>query len=163
MYLKLVFRILGSLTLVVLLAACTSKQVACPNDAHRFWTTFRAAVLKNDLNAIADKTEFPLMVVRFGDAQKKYLSRAEFIQYFPQLLNVPLSKRNPPLTPPPVPATMKGLVRVVITPDGPSCEENPGLLAVGHWHLYLRSEGWRLGYVGVPEFPSAMNIPPQQP
>lgn len=163
MHLKLFFRILGSLTLAVLLAACTSKQVACPNDAHRFWTTFRVAVLKNDLKAVADMTEFPLLVVRFGDAQKKNLSRAEFIQYFPHLLNVPLSKRNPPLTPPPEPATMNGLVRLAIKPDGPNCKEDPAQLQVGHWQLFLRSEGWRLAYIGVPEFPSAMNIPPQQP
>lgn len=150
--------------LLATLAACSDPpkaKVICPDDAHRFWTTFRSAVLKDDVNAVADMTEFPLTVIWLREDREQLLSRQEFIKYYPKLLNASLSKLNPPMTP--TPASMKALVRIVTTPRGPVCSELPGQFNVGNWTLGLTSEGWRLGVVYVHESTPSMNIPPLQP
>lgn len=163
------------LSSLFLLATCSEKKPAdkslpeavtetvvakCDKSVHPFWIKFRDAVLKNDLNAIADMTEFPVVIHRL-DGYEKLLSRPEFIKQFPQLLTAPLGKIYDPITP--VPASMREWVRAVATLSGNECNGLVKQLDVGRWMFGLRPEGWRLGVVSVPEFPASMKHIPLEP
>lgn len=97
-------RILFALLFFTALPACSDRppQVAagadhpqhdnewknCVESIHPFWTQFRAAVLAEDMDAIADMTKLPMII--FGSEE---LSREEFKKKFRQVLKMPTKHR----------------------------------------------------------------------
>lgn len=133
----------------------------CKPSVHPFWAKFREAVLKEDWEAVAGMTEFPLMVVRPADAKGKPISRQEFAKLFPQFLNAVPVYGHPGVDP--KPATMKALIKTVSALAKDACGDFENMLVFDHWEFYLRPEGWRLGYIAVPEFPESMKHIPLEP
>ena len=70
-----------------------SREVFCKPSIHPFWKKFRAAILAEDAEAVADMTEFPLDIVTAKEGRAEPLSRAEFIKRFPQFLNAAPTRR----------------------------------------------------------------------
>ena len=136
------------------------SHIVCKPSVHPFWTKFRDAVLKEDWEAVAGLTEFPLGIYRY-DGEKKYLPRQEFAKQFPQFLNATPDDDYPGVTP--KPASMRALIKAVPMLDKKACGDFEEYLVVEHWHFHLRAEGWRLGVVSVHEFPASMNHIPIQP
>ena len=137
------------------------SNIVCKPSVHPFWTKFRDAVLKEDWEAVADMTEFPLPVIQPSPAAKKLLSRKDFSKQFPQFLNAALSEYYHGIKP--KPASMRELISATPTLDKKACGNFEGLLSIGRWEFFLRPEGWRLGVVYVREFPASMNHLPVQP
>lgn len=134
------------------------SHIVCKPSVHPFWAKFRAAILKEDWEAVADMTEFPLVVIERG---RKHISREEFAKQFPQLLSAAPIYGYPGVEP--KPASMRALVRAVPTLAKDACGDFEEMLVLGRWEFYLRPEGWRLGAIDVDEFPASMNHIPIQP
>ena len=121
-----------------------SREVFCEPSIHPFWKKFRAAVLAEDAEAVADMTHFPVAV------SGKALSRAEFIKQFPRLLKVPptdfsfLSKPNM--------TSMKEVIRNYPTLEKNACAPPGTLLHFDRWAFDLKPEGWRLELVETRTF-----------
>jgi len=125
------------------------SHIVCKPSVHPFWTKFREAVLKEDWEAVAELTEFPLMWIPLDRSKTQYISRQEFIKQFPQRANAPLGNIYPPITP--KPDSMKELIRTIPTLHKSACGELEEQLDIGHWTFIARTEGWRLAVVGVNE------------
>lgn len=158
--------------LLVTLAACNDpsaaekpspttvarESVECKPSVHPFWTKFRAAVLAEDMNALAAMTEFPL-VIQWSDGQDSYeksLERPMFATLFPQLLNAAPGAASARTA-----RTMKELVRATPVLDKTACGNFATLMTVDRWQFYelspeLSSDDWRLAVVEVADFPAAM-------
>ena len=134
------------------------SHIVCKPSVHPFWTKFRDAVLKEDWEAVADMTEFPLPVIQPSPAAKKLLSRKDFAKQFPQFLNVAPVYGYPGVEPKPV--SMRALLRAVPALAKDACGDFEEMLAFERWEFFLRPEGWRLGVVYVREFPPSMNQAP---
>ena len=147
------------LSSLFLLAACTepvstpvstaTESKVCPESAQQFWKKFRSAVLKEDMNALADMTQFPLEVGGDMDNNpKKFVYRKNFNKHFTQLLSYELNSDYLPITP--RPASMKELARAVTEP--PSCGKRGDYFYLGTFVFLLNPEGWRLVKVHSNEF-----------
>ena len=134
------------------------SHLRCKPSVHPFWTKFRDAVLKEDWEAVAELTEFPLTVHGY---EEKHISRKEFAKHFPQFLNATLVYGYPGVKP--KPASMRELIKAVPTLDKDACGDFEILLPIGRWDFFLRAEGWRLGFIRVDEFPASMKHIPIQP
>lgn len=130
----------------------------CKPSVHPFWAKFREAVLKEDWETVAERTEFPLMVVRPADAKGKSISRQEFAKLFPQFLDAAHGGKYPRPD-----MTMRELIRGTPVLDKRACGDFEEYLNIGRWYFYARSGGWRLGSVDTPEFPASMKDIPLQP
>lgn len=115
----------------------------CPESAQQFWTKFRAAVLKDDFDAAAAMTHFPLEVI--GDADDrptKFIHRKNFNKHFAYLLNLDLGGNQYEPNPKPMPKTMKEFTKAVTKP--PECGGNGSQFRMGKLAFLLEPEGWRL-------------------
>lgn len=131
-------------------------DVDCHPGLPEFWVKFRAAVLKEDMNALADLTEFPFIVHRY-DGKRKLLSREEFIQHFPQFLNIRSDNVHSGRL------TMKEEIRMRPTRSSQSCGEHAGQLNIEHWMFVGYQEGWHFIRADTHEFPASMKDIPIQP
>lgn len=134
-------------------------RVECKSSVQPFWTKFRAAILKEDWEAVADMTEFPLAIRRYDG--RKLLTRKNFAKHFPQFLNAALTYDT--FGDKPKPTTMREYIKVLHTLDRKACGDFEEWLPIDHWQFFLGAEGWRLSYVTVNEFPASMNHIPVQP
>ena len=122
-----------------------SREVFCEPSIHPFWKKFRAAVLAEDAEAVADMAEFPL-----GTSDKD-LSRAEFIKWLPQLLKADLIYGHLGVQPQPV--SMKELVRAMPTLAKDACAPFEETLHYDRWRFQLRVGGsWQLDLVQTRTF-----------
>lgn len=138
------------------LTACTDAN-SCPDSAQQFWTKFRAAVLKDDFDALAAMTHFPLEVS--GDADnspKKFVYRKNFNKHLTTFLSYELTSNPESLRP--KPASMKELVRVVTKLT--DCREDGDYAYLGRLVFLLKPEGWRLIAVYSNEFISTKTEEP---
>ena len=76
-YLRIFIVIIFPLTVF---AFSTPQQSSSPEFA-KFWSKFRAAVLKNDKEAVASLTKLPF------DVSNKSLDKSEFIKSYPKLFD----------------------------------------------------------------------------
>lgn len=140
---KLVCHVVCQFVLLAILAACqeqvTAEKNPCPESAQQFWKTFRSAILKNDIQAIADITQFPFQLsVGSLDFNRKeiLLNRKKFIAIFPKLLPVDpgISEAH---------KTMKGYAEAMSSIPSKSCMSDGALFRIGDWVYELKPEGWR--------------------
>lgn len=132
------------------LTACTEAN-SCPDSAQQFWAKFRAAVLKDDFDALAAMTHFPLEVS--GDADnspKKYVYRKNFSKHFSYLLNLDMDGNEYEPNPKPIPATMKEFARAVTRV--PRCGGDGDYFYLGTLVFLLKPDGWRLVDVNSNDF-----------
>ena len=123
--------------------------VDCKPSIHPFWTKFRAAVLAEDAEAVADMTHFPLGIATGKEGRGGPLSREEFIKRFPQFLNAPAYPGRPGEKPP----TMKELLKEVPTLAKDACAPFETILAFERWTFQLREEDrWKLDSVETRTF-----------
>lgn len=134
-----------------------SQKVNCKPSIHPFWAKFRAAVLKEDMNALADMTHFPL-IVHGDEGKRKLIAREDFTKQFPQWLDAQPAGHYPRIEVP-----VKSLIRALPTLAKNACWDVDNLLTIYHLEFYLRAEGWRLGLVYVDKFPPSMKHIPLQP
>lgn len=137
--------------LLAALAGCTDPAAAkaCPDSAQQFWTKFRAAVLKDDFEALAAMTHFPLKVEGDDDdSPKKFIYRKNFNKHFTTLLSYELGGDYESIRP--RPASTKELVRAVVKPS--ECNEDGDRIYFGKLVFHLRPEGWRLATFFSNEF-----------
>lgn len=135
--------------LVLLLAACNEsvssnpittsvsgdKPQACTEDAQRFWLKFRSAVLKDDMNAIADMTRFPLEVgISTLDEKPLFITRAEFRKLFPKFSD-----------------TEKTLARATDKLPPSACIGRGRHFYVGEWLFGQNPITWQLVYAETDE------------
>lgn len=124
------------------------RVVFCKPSIHPFWMKFRAAILAEDAEAVADMAEFPLGIASAKEIQGETISRAEFIKRFPQFLNAPTEgnygRDNT--------RTMKELVKNIPTLDKDACGDFEGMLPFDRWTFHLTPEGWRLNSVETRTF-----------
>lgn len=134
-------------------ASATKNSTAnsCPDSAQQFWTKFRAAVLKDDFDALAAMTHFPLEVSGDEDDNpKKFIYRKNFKKHFTYLLNLNLHGGEYDPKPKPIPTTMKEFVRAVA--KLPRCGGDGDYFYLGSMVFLLNPEGWRLVKVSSNEF-----------
>jgi hypothetical protein len=113
---------------------------------------FRGAVIKNDLNAIAGMTQFPLEVWEARDNdEKEMVARVDFDRRFPELLNIDLGDQyqQPVLTP--KPSSMKALVDATTRLPPSYCNAAGDQFRVGEWVFKSTSNGWRFAQAFVPD------------
>lgn len=122
-------------------ASATKNSTAnsCPDSAQQFWTKFRAAVLKDDFDAVAAMTHFPL-VVRSDYGAQKFIYRKNFNKHFTTLLSYELNSNYGSIRP--RPASTKELVRAVT--KLPECGKDGDDFDLGRIWFFLNPEGWRL-------------------
>lgn len=130
----------------------------CKPSVHPFWTKFRAAILKEDWNAVAELTEFPLVIHTWSPAAEKRVSRQDLAKQFPQFLNAPHGESYARSD-----LSMKGLVQSIPTLAKDECGDFEEQLVIGQWRFFLRPDGWRLGVIYVNAFPSSMKHIPLEP
>ena len=113
----------------------------CEPSIHPFWKKFRAAVLKEDMAALASMTEFPLVLFQSSSSSKKLVSRQEFAGQFPQLLK-----------------TAKAVLRKNPTLEKAACwPQTDYLFFKILLEFSLTPDGWRFTGMGVDEFPASMD------
>lgn len=110
----------------------------CPESAQQFWTKFRAAVLKDDFDALASMTHFPLEV-RSDYGAQKFIYRKNFNKHFATLLSYELGGDYESIRP--RPASMKELVRAVTKLS--ECGGNGSKFSLVSLAFRLKPEGWR--------------------
>ena len=164
MHLKRSFQVIVPLIIssMLMLAACTESESTpvsasteskvCPESAQQFWKKFRAAVLKDDMNALADMTQFPLEVGGDMDNNpKKFVYRKNFNKHFSYLLSLDMHGNEYDPNPKPIPATMKDFAKAV-TDVSLLCRPSNRQLNVGTWTFLSKPDGWRLMFVNSNEF-----------
>lgn len=122
-------------------ASATKNSTAnsCPDSAQQFWTKFRAAVLKDDFDALAAMTRFPLEV-RSDYGAQKFIYRKNFNKHFTTLLSYELNSNYGSIRP--RPASRKELARAVT--KLPECGEDGDYFYLGRMVFLLNPEGWQL-------------------
>lgn len=138
-------------------ASALHDEKHCKQSLPVFWKQFRAAVLKEDWDAVAGMTASPMTVLR-QDYEGKYLNRQDFAKYLPLFLDAVPKDDYPGVQP--RPASMRKLIEAISVPvlAKKTCKEYYyGFLTVGTWGLYYRPEGWVLGEIRVDAFPTSMN------
>lgn len=138
--------------LATMLVACqdpaSAEKSACPESAQQYWKVFRDAVLKNDLQRVADLTQYPFRLsIGSLDFNRRdvYLDRKEFTATFPRFLSI-----DPGISG--AHKTMKNYLEAESSIPTPSkaCAPDGGLFRVGDWVFELKPAGWRFvqAYVG---------------
>lgn len=121
----------------------------CKPSIHPFWKKFRAAVLAEDVEAVANMTHFPLAIATAKEGRDEPLSRQEFIQRFPQFLNAPAYPGRPGEKPP----TMKEETREHPTLAKDACGAFETILPFKRWTFQLYEEDrWKLDSVETRTF-----------
>lgn len=111
----------------------------CAPGFHPFWEKFRAAVLAEDAEAVANMTHFPLET-----SGSKKISRAEFIKRFPRFLNAKTDDYGGKVKT----ITMKEYIRDTPTLDEPACFLSARTLYFGRWTFHFDEGGrWWLGSI----------------
>ena len=120
----------------------------CDESIHPFWKKFRAAVLAEDAEAVADMTHFPLDISTAKKERDEPLSRAQFIKRFPQMLADDLTYGHLDVQPQPV--SMKELVRAMPTLAKEMCAPHGTVMPFDLWtfRLYKKTH-WKLNYVAA--------------
>ena len=167
MHLKRTFQIIVLLIIssVFLLAACTepvstpvstsTESKVCPESAQQFWKKFRSAVLKEDMNALADMTHFPLEVYTSTESfSERSLYRNNFNKHFTYLLNLGLGGHEFDPYPKPIPASMKEFARAVSKLE--ECVDGGTRFQLGMWMFQLYPEGFRFTAVAPNDFQPAV-------
>lgn len=122
----------------------------CPESAQQFWTKFRAAVLKDDFNAVASMTHFPLEVyTSTNDFSERLLYRNNFNKHFAYLLNLGLGGEFDPY-PKPAPTSMKEFARAVSKID--ACTDRGTRFQMGMWMFRMYPAGFRFTGVAPNDF-----------
>lgn len=148
-------------------ASALHDEKHCKQSLPVFWKQFRAAVLKEDWDAVAGMTLSPLRVLR-RDYKGKYFDRQDFAKHFPQFLNASPKGDYPGITS--RPATMRKLIEAITMPalDQKTCKEFHGYFVIGPWEFFYRTQGWNstpeswvLGKIHVDAFPASMKHIPE--
>lgn len=77
---------LGGTMLGLALMFAVSAGVAADIEFDAFWTKFKAAIQKNDKNAVADMTKLPYLL------NSKNLNRQQFIAEYPKIFTASVRK-----------------------------------------------------------------------
>ena len=115
------------------------KAGGCPHTVQRYWQEFRTAVVKNDVDRIADLTQFPFVVsagTLDADRTTKTVRRSEFIKIFPRLLT-----NDPGVNP--QPSTMRDLINENERLTTLFCSPDGGQIRVGDWVFQQIGQNWR--------------------
>lgn len=108
----------------------------CPDDAQKYWGTFRGAVLRGDMKAVSNATRFPFAINRtLDESEARNIDCKEFIKALPELLAV-----DPGLSP--TPTTMKSFLKATPRLSQSSCNSYGNQFRVGTWVFELTPVGW---------------------
>lgn len=143
MRLKGFFQLLCKFVILFTLTACNQSVSAaksnCSDSAQQFWKTFREAVVKNDIDAIAKMTHYPL-VLSIGILDEgrvnKQLDRKVFITVMPRLFKNDSGMSE-------TPTTMQDYAKALNVIPSQFCTEDGKQFHVGDWVFQLQSVGWR--------------------
>lgn len=139
----------------VLFSACTDPIPArvyaegeCDESMPLFWKKFRDAVLREDMNALADMTRFPLKVEESNNEYVNF-TRADFIRRFPMIMNAKLGEpyHSRPFEPGSATRSMKEYVRSHEKTNELLCGPNEKILYFANWTFVLGTKeckGWCL-------------------
>ena len=124
------------LGLYALNASCASNK--CPDNAQEYWSTFRQAVLNDDVSSVIAVTEFPFILRgQLDDSPVRHLSRDEFTGEFPRML-----ASDPGMSPDPT--SMKDYIARTSKLPTSFCNATGNQVRVGDWVFNLTPNGWRL-------------------
>ena len=150
MHFKHAWTVISQVGIIIALVACNTSvsadKTACPDSAQQYWKKFRSVVLQNNVNGVADLTQFPFVMssgIVDEDRRNNSIQRAEFVKQYLHLLT-----RDPGLGL--EPSTMWNLIKSNEHLTASSCEADGGQFRVGDWVFQYKSQNWRFvqAYVG---------------
>jgi hypothetical protein len=127
-------------TLGITSAVATENSIGCTETAQLFWKEFRIYVVKNQLNQIANHTQFPFELRGELDSSgSRKITRSKFIKILPTLMRTdPGLSANT--------STMKSYVKSTPQLLPSHCTVSENQFKVGVWTFHLNQEGWHFAH-----------------